>query len=167
MYGKQVECAIAVMSRLAEVYDGGKTRLSAAAVADSRGLQRPFVAKILSSLSQAGLVHGSRGPGGGSALARHPKSIKLYDVFQLFERVERDDHCPFGGGRCGIGQPCPLHDKLVALQGAFDHLLYDTTFDVFHDAPKKTKRRSGLSRTKQKSRKKRSYRAPRTTLRND
>ena len=58
MYGRQTEYAIAVMGRLAEVYDGGETRLSAADVANSRGLQQPFVAKILSQLSQAGLVVG-------------------------------------------------------------------------------------------------------------
>ncbi len=167
MYGKQVECAIAVMSRLAEVYDGGNTRLSAAAVADSRGLQRPFVAKILSNLSQAGLVDGSRGPGGGSTLSRHPKSIKLYDVFQLFERVEHDDQCPFGGGRCGVGQSCPLHDKLVAIQSAFDHLLHDTTFEVFHHSQQKTRGRSGSLRTSKRRRKERPYRAPRTTSRGD
>ena len=47
MYGKQTETAIAAMSRLAEVYDGGKTRLSAAEIAADRNLQRPFVGKIL------------------------------------------------------------------------------------------------------------------------
>ena len=163
MYGRQTEYAIAVMSRLAEVYDGGETRLSAADVADSRGLQQPFVAKILSQLSQAGLVIGSRGPGGGSALARDPKTIKLYDVFKLFERVDSDDSCPFGGGRCGVGQPCPLHDNLVAVKKAMDHLLHKTTFEVFRIASSQGRRRPGPPRTRKTRRKRQSYRAPRTT----
>ena len=41
MYGKQTETAIASVSRLAEVYDGGKTRLSSADIARDRGLQPP------------------------------------------------------------------------------------------------------------------------------
>ena len=163
MYGRQTEYAIAVMSRLAEVYDESEARLSAADVADSRGLQQPFVAKILSQLSQAGLVIGSRGPGGGSALARNPKTIKLYDVFKLFERVDSDDSCPFGGGRCGVGQPCPLHDNLVAVKKAMDHLLHKTTFEVFRIAARKGRRRSGPPRTRKTRRKRQSYRAPRTT----
>ncbi|MCZ2401392.1 MAG: Rrf2 family transcriptional regulator [Phycisphaerae bacterium] len=134
MYGRQTECAIAAMSRLAEVYDGGKTRLSAADIADARGLPRPFVAKILSLLSQAGLVIGSRGPGGGAALARHPAKIRLYDVFRLFEREDERRACPFGGGVCGDGDPCPLHHKLTALHDALHALLYDTTFDEFRVA---------------------------------
>ncbi len=163
MYGRQTEYAIAVMSRLAEVYDQTEERLCAADVADSCGLQQPFVAKILSRLSQAGLVIGSRGPGGGSALARDPKTIKLYDVFKLFERIDSDDSCPFGGGRCGVGQPCPLHDDLVAVKKAMDHLLHDNTFEVFRIAATKGRRRPEPPRTRKTTRKRESYRAPPAT----
>lgn len=134
MYGKATEAAIAAMGRLAELYDGGVTRASAVDIADSRGLQRPFVAKVLTTLSQAGLVVGSRGPGGGFALARPPEEIRLYDVFRLFEREETSDACPFGGGVCGVGDPCPLHDKLVSVQRSVDDLLLGTTFAVFRTA---------------------------------
>lgn len=154
MYGKQTECAIAAMSRLAEVYDGGKTRLSAADIAEACGLQRPFVAKTLSVLSQAGLVTGSRGPGGGSSLAREPKSIKLYDVFNLFERKAESDNCPFGGGVCGAGHPCPIHDKLVSVQRAMDRLLHQTTFDEFRLAYERRKRQT-MTPSKQKPKPKR------------
>ncbi len=47
LYGKATQTAIAALSRLAEMYDGGKTRLSATEIAETRGLQRPFLAKIL------------------------------------------------------------------------------------------------------------------------
>ena len=120
MYSKQTETAIASASRLAEVYDGGITRLSATNIADSRGLQRPFVAKILTMLSQAGLVSGAPGPGGGYTLTRPPKKIRLYDIYRLFEREDNSDACPFGGGVCGVGEPCPLHNKLVEVQDATD-----------------------------------------------
>ncbi len=140
MYGKQTQCAIAAMSRLAEVYDGGKTKLSAAEIAESRGLPRPFVSKILSVLSQAGLVTGSRGPGGGTTLARPPEQIRLYDVFRLFEREEHVRECPFGGGICGVGEPCPVHHKLEEVQQAMDRLLHETTFAVFQ--PKRKTARS-------------------------
>ena len=75
MYGRQTETAIAAMSRLSEVYDGGVTRLSASEIARDRGLQAPSVAKILTTLSQAGLVGGMPGPGGGYALAKEPSEV--------------------------------------------------------------------------------------------
>ena len=134
MYGKATETAIAAMSRLAEVWDGGETRLSATEIADSRGLQKPFVGKVLTALAQAGLVHGTRGPGGGFVLSRQPGEIKVYEVFQLFEREDNRDLCPFGGGICGVGVNCALHEKLVAVQDSVDEVLKHTTFEVFRKA---------------------------------
>jgi Rrf2 family transcriptional regulator, iron-sulfur cluster assembly transcription factor len=159
VYGKSTETAIAAMSRLAEVYDGGQTLLSGADIASSRGLQRPFVAKVLSTLSQAGLISGSRGPGGGFTFARPPKEIRLYDVFVLFERTEDSDACPFGGGICGVGEKCPLHDKLVAVQRATDRMLRDTTFDVFRLAYQKRQRGAAAEPTAAASGRRESFRA--------
>ncbi|NBX36819.1 MAG: Rrf2 family transcriptional regulator [Planctomycetes bacterium] len=130
MYGKHTECAIAVLSRLAELYDDGKTKLDARAIAKTRNLQAPFVAKVLTSLAHAGLVKGFRGPTGGFVLARHPKSITLRQVYDLFERTDASLNCPFGGGVCGGGEPCPLHDVLVQVQRDIDRCL-ETNFDCF------------------------------------
>ena len=134
MYGKQTERAIAALSRLAEVWDGGVTRLSAIHIADNRGLPRPMVAKLLTILSQARLVSGSPGPGGGYALARQPSEISLADVYRLFERDDTSTNCPFGGGICGVGEPCALHHSLVDMQASVQKLLSETTFEVFRAA---------------------------------
>ncbi len=131
MYGKQTETAIAALTRLAEIWDGGKTRLSASDIARDRSLQGPFVAKLMTVLSQAGLVDGTPGPGGGYALAKHPAKIKLNDVYVLFEREDTSTVCPFGGGICGVGEPCAIHHKLVHLQESLADLLKNTTFEEF------------------------------------
>ena len=134
MYGKQTETAIAALSRLAEVWDEGRTRLSAAEIADQRGLPRAMVAKILSTLSQASLVDGSPGPGGGYALARAPHLIRLREPHELFEREDVSTNCPFGGGVCGVGEPCAMHDRLKTMHGAIRKLLEETTFEIFRKA---------------------------------
>ena len=130
-YGKTTQSAIAAMSRLAELYDGGKTRVSSGDIAGKRNLPRPLVAKLLTILSQARLVSGSPGPGGGYALARPPRDISLYDVAILFERGEDKRTCPFGPGWCGHGDPCPLHDDLIALDEKMVTFLRKTRFSVF------------------------------------
>jgi len=140
MYSKATETAIAATSRLAEVYDEADTRLSAADIAANRGLQRPFVAKVLSTLATAGIVRSVRGPGGGFALARHPRDIRLNDVARLFDREDPSDLCPFGGGICGAGEPCPVHDRLADVRRAMEVLLHETTFEIFRAAA--AKRRS-------------------------
>ena len=134
MYGKQTERAIAAMSRLAEVWDGGQTRLSSIEIADNRGLPRPMVAKLLTALSQGSLVNGAPGPRGGYALARSPKEITFQQVHELFEREDTSRLCPFGGGVCGGGAPCPMHDRLVETQQSFRRYLAETTFECFRVA---------------------------------
>ncbi|MGI9015061.1 MAG: RrF2 family transcriptional regulator [Phycisphaerales bacterium] len=157
MYGKATETAIAAMTRLAEVYDGATSRLSAADIAESRSLAAPFVAKVMTTLSQAQLVVGSRGPGGGFALARAPGEITLYQIWVLFEREDDSDICPFGGGICGVGDPCPLHHKLVDVQKAVDQVLHNTTLEVFRKAYQEDGLRPAKRSPKRKPRK--SYRA--------
>lgn len=131
MYGKQTETAIAAVTFLAEIWQGPRTRrVSAADTADARGLQRPFVAKLLSALSQAGIVSGSPGPGGGYALAKDPADIRLRDVWLVFERPEPRKDCPYVGPACSSGSPCPLHARIQEVHESINALLDDTTFDV-------------------------------------
>jgi Rrf2 family protein len=159
MYGKQTERAIGALSRLAEVWDGGMTRLSAMQIAEQRGLPAPMVAKILSTLSQAGIVAGSPGPGGGYALARAPAEITLKQVHMLFERENQSHICPYGGGVCGAGEPCALHDSLVSMQKDITRFLNTTTLEIFRAAAQD----QGLKpteRTVQVTAPRESYRAP-------
>lgn len=130
-YSKTTQSAIAAMSRLAEVHDCGETRLSSSDIAETRRLPKPLVAKLLTILSQAGLVSGSPGPGGGYALARPAKDISLYDVAALFERSGDKRMCPFGPHWCGQGAPCPLHDSLAAIDDEMVGFLKTTKFSVF------------------------------------
>ena len=129
MYGKQTETAIAAVSFLAEIWQGPRTRrVSAADIADARGLQRPFVAKLLSALSQVGIVSGSPGPGGGYALAKDPAEIRLRDVWLVFERPETHQVLPF------FEQTCPsssvLRGRIDDVKKSINSLLDETTFDL-------------------------------------
>jgi Rrf2 family transcriptional regulator, iron-sulfur cluster assembly transcription factor len=133
--GKTAQSAIAAMSHLAENYDGGKTRLSSEDVARNRQLPQPLVAKVLTILSTASLVNGTRGPGGGYWLARAPGKITLADITARFEKEFDGMLCPFGPGWCGSGDPCPLHDQLVSLNREWDEFLHRTTLDVFAKNP--------------------------------
>lgn len=133
-YGKTAQNAISAMSYLAEVYDGGDTKLSSGDIATRRKLPQTLVAKILVVLSQAQLVDGTRGPGGGYWLAKAPGEITLNDIVMQFEKAGDRLQCPFGPGWCGNGEPCPLHDKLVELDTQMTDFLQSTTLDVFNDS---------------------------------
>ncbi|MCG3138836.1 MAG: HTH-type transcriptional regulator IscR [Phycisphaerae bacterium] len=145
-YGKSTQNAIAAMSHLAEVYPRGE-RLSSGDIAQVRGLPQTLTAKLLTQLSQAGLVSGSPGPGGGYALAKPPIQITLLDISQVFERMQDPMICPFGPQWCGQGEPCPLHAHLQQLNEQFDEFLKQTTLQVFvGKAPQRKRARQASSR---------------------
>lgn len=131
MFSRQTVCAFTAMSRLAEVYDGGQTALSAAEIAASRGIPCPFVAKTLSALSRAGFVIGSRGPNGGYVLSSRPETITLLEVYQLFNSSRENSHCPLGMSCCDMDQACALHEKIVRFRETLNNFLRETTFAAF------------------------------------
>ena len=129
-YGKCTQNAIAAMSRLAEAYRD-RLRLSSRDIARDRDLSPTLTAKLLTQLSQAGLVTGATGPGGGYALSSPPAGISLYDIASVFERTDDKIICPFGPNWCGTGENCPLHDKLTQLDDQFEHFLKTATLNMF------------------------------------
>ncbi|MFO0797035.1 MAG: Rrf2 family transcriptional regulator [Gemmataceae bacterium] len=131
-YGKTAQTAIAAVSRLAEVHDKAKrVKLNSADIAENRRLPQPVVAKVLTILSQAGIVIGSPGPGGGYWLARPPEQVTLHDVVALFERVDQNVSCPFGPDYCGTGPHCPLHFDMLRVREQMVAFLKTTTFARF------------------------------------
>ena len=131
-YGKTAQTAIAAVSRLAEVYVLDKpVKLNSADIAVVRHLPQPIVAKVLTILSQSGIVNGSPGPGGGYWLARSPDAVSLYDVVSQFERMEDNVSCPFGPEYCGTGPQCPLHFDLLRIREQMIAFLKTSTFARF------------------------------------
>jgi Rrf2 family protein len=131
-YGKKAQAAVSAVSRLAEVYDpAGAPRLSSAQVAQARHLPQPLVAKVLTSLSQAGIITGSPGPGGGFALSRPPSEITFYDVATLFDRLEDKVVCPLGTDRCKKYPNCPVHQQLETMRNEMTTYLRQNTFALF------------------------------------
>jgi DNA-binding IscR family transcriptional regulator len=86
---------------------------------------------MLTILSQAGIVGGSPGPGGGYWLIRAPECISLYDVVALFERVEGNVSYPSGPDYCGNCPHCPLHMGMLQIREQLTTFLKSSTFSGF------------------------------------
>lgn len=128
IYGKTASNAIAVMSYLAA--RPGEVAGSSE-IAEARKISRALTAKLLTQLSAAGLVRGQPGPGGGYQLGKDPGEINLLGIVSLFEQTEAPTLCPFGQGWCGNGDPCPLHESILALQQRNRDFLENTRLSVF------------------------------------
>lgn len=86
----------------------------------------PYLAKIIKSLSRAGIVSSQRGVKGGSQLARSPDSITVLDVMNAVDPLKRIDFCPLGLANHGINL-CPMHHKLNDAVVVVEKILGEST----------------------------------------
>lgn len=90
-------------------------------------LPGPYLAKILQTLTQEGILESVRGPRGGFRLARPAEAITVGDVFRALEGPEAMDGCLLGFPQCGGDHPCPLHATWAGLKTQLEASLTQAT----------------------------------------
>jgi Rrf2 family protein len=76
-------CALHALEYLAARAEG--TPVASHHIAQARGVPEPFLRKVLSSLTSAGLLRSLKGPNGGYALARPAARITLLEVVEVVD----------------------------------------------------------------------------------
>jgi Rrf2 family protein len=94
-------------------------------------IPRRLLARILASLSRAGLVKSEQGRGGGSGLARPASEITLREAVEAVEGPFGVTRCIMQNRPCGEGRPCPLHEAWEEGQQAILLYLEGQTLDDF------------------------------------
>ena len=117
--------AIRAMGFLAQ-QDTKKPVLSST-IASEMNIPRNFLSKILNRLAQAGLILATRGRGGGVMLSRPKSEIILYDVVNLFMKVDDYKQCLLGLDKCN--GKCGLHLRWRIISNQFEKMLNETTVD--------------------------------------
>ena len=106
-----------------------RERASTQEIAERQNIPSPFLAKIVSQLSLAGLVTTYRGAGGGVTLARPAAEISLLQVIEALEGPIRLNRCLTEPDACPQNGSCPVHDIWAKAQREMVHPLNYTTFD--------------------------------------
>jgi Rrf2 family protein len=70
-----------------------------------------YLAKVMQSLSRAGLVKSQRGLNGGFTLANDPQELSILEVVNAVDPIQRFPECPLGIPSHGR-RLCPLHYRL-------------------------------------------------------
>ncbi len=92
------------------------------------GVPSRYLAKLLTTLSNAGIVGAARGSNGGYWLARPADSVRIQDVVALFDGVAARPSCLLWPGRsCSEGQPCSAHGAWKAVRDAYSRFLEEVT----------------------------------------
>ncbi|MBE0670006.1 MAG: Rrf2 family transcriptional regulator [Anaerolineales bacterium] len=102
---RQADYAVRAVLHLAR---NGEARTATSMIAEEQRIPPSFLAKIVSQLSIAGLLHTSRGARGGVTLARAPKEITLLEVIEAIDGPIQLNECVGDTGTCAFDADCPL-----------------------------------------------------------
>lgn len=111
-------------------------------LAERTGVPRQYLAKVMRKLVLAKLVRSQRGRGGGFALARAPRAIRLAEVLTATD-VDLGRGCAFGFAACDPHNPCPLHPLWTRLQDSLLAWTGESTLGDLGPLPTTPRRRPG------------------------
>jgi Rrf2 family protein len=122
---RQADYAVRAILYLAK---NGEQRSATSQVAQEQRIPPSFLAKIISQLSIAGLLHTSRGARGGVTLAREPKDISLLEVIEAIDGPIQLNECVGESGACTFDKDCPLRPVWCDAQDELVRRLKNTNF---------------------------------------
>jgi Rrf2 family protein len=103
---RQADYAVRAVYYLTKL--GSDSRAATSQIAEEQHIPPSFLAKIISQLSVAGLLHTSRGARGGVSLARDPEEISLLDVVEAIDGPILLNECVAESGACTFSDDCPM-----------------------------------------------------------
>lgn len=123
---RQADYAVRAVLYLARLEN--TERAATSTVAQKQRIPPSFLAKIISQLSIAGLLHTSRGARGGVTLAREPKDITLLEVIEAIDGPIALNECVSEDKNCAFDGDCPLRPVWCEAQKELVARLRGTTF---------------------------------------
>lgn len=126
---RQADYALRAMLYLSRL--DSNQRAATNQIADTQKIPPSFLAKIISQLSIAGLIHTSRGARGGVSLARPAENISILEVVEAIDGPIALNECTINPENCPFGENCPIHDIWCSSQSELVEKLRTTTFASF------------------------------------
>jgi len=126
---KQADYALRAVRYLSRLSPGEKASTSAVAIAEN--IPPSFLAKIISQLSIAGILHTARGARGGVYLSRPSKDISMLDVVEAIDGPILFNECTVNPDICEFSSSCVLHAIWCETRDDLMRKLKQTTFAQF------------------------------------
>jgi Rrf2 family protein len=126
---RQADYALRAMLYLAKLPPN--ERAATSQIAETKKIPPSFLAKIISQLSIAGLIHTSRGARGGVTLARDAKEISVLEVVEAIDGPIALNECTVSPEGCPFSEDCPIHNLWCGTQTELVEKLRKTNFAEF------------------------------------
>ena len=130
---RQADYALRAMIFLAQMEPN--QRAATSQIAEVQSIPPSFLAKIISQLSIAGLIHTSRGARGGVSLARSPEEVSILEVVEAIDGPLSLNECTQNPSVCPFGESCPLYELWCTTQSELVEKLRNTSFAKFVNSP--------------------------------
>ena len=126
---KQADYAMRAVIYLARLPQDQKAPTSI--IAEQQNIPPSFLAKIVSQLSIAGLIHTARGARGGVALAKPPSEISVLDIIEAIDGSVNLNECTVNPHTCVFSDECPMRLFWVETREELLEKLSGITFGQF------------------------------------
>jgi Rrf2 family protein len=123
---RQADYALRAMIYLARQEPDQRSATSQ--IAEVQRIPPSFLAKIISQLAIAGLIHTSRGARGGVNLARQPADISVLEVVEAIDGPIMLNECTDDPSSCPFGPDCPIRPLWCSTQADLVDKLKNTSF---------------------------------------
>ncbi len=123
---RQADYALRAMHYLSKLEPN--QRAATSQIAQEQRIPPSFLAKIISQLSIAGLIHTSRGAHGGVTLARGADEITILEVVEAIDGPITLNECTHSKDGCPFGEDCPIRPLWCEAQEELVAKLRATTF---------------------------------------
>jgi len=120
-YGIKASVYIASQSELGN-------RVSLKDIASNINSPEAFTAKILHQLAKQNILESLKGPTGGFEIPEgRAENIKLSHIVVAIDGDSIYNGCALGFDSCDARQPCPMHNKFVAIRDNLKEMLENTS----------------------------------------
>ncbi len=126
---RQADYAIRAVLYIAKL--NPNQRAATSQIAEEQKIPPSFLAKIISQLSIAGLLHTSRGARGGVMMAKPAEEVTLLDVVEAIDGPITLNECVTDDDACSFGNECPLRAVWCDAQDDLVKRLKGTNFAQF------------------------------------
>jgi Rrf2 family protein len=123
---RQADYAVRAITYLAQLEP--TTRVATAEVAREQQIPLTFLAKIISQLSNSGIVHATRGARGGITLARPANEISLLEVVEAIDGPIALNECVTDAAACPLNDQCAVRVVWCDAQAELVQRLKRTNF---------------------------------------
>jgi Rrf2 family protein len=125
VFSKSFGYALRSILYVAFFEDQGR-KIQAEEIAGQLAVPRHFEGKILKRLVKEKLLISTKGPYGGFSL--HPQTLttSILKVVEITEGLSAFQSCVLRIRECNLGNPCPMHGKMVEIKSELKKVLEKT-----------------------------------------